>query len=68
MNLPTQVADAVHMAFQLFWAKSIKRVSPGALGMVLRGRPLADDDCRVIGEYFDFATWDGAWLLLTAEP
>ena len=60
--------NAIRETLQLFWAKGIKRVSPGALGMTLRRFPLEDDDCARIGDYFDFCRWDGAWLVLTAEP
>jgi len=46
-------------ALQLFWDKGIKQVSPGALGMVIRGDPFDDDYGELVTkQYSEFCKWE----------
>lgn len=62
------MSDEVKAALQLFWDKDVKKVSPGALGMTLQGKPLEDDEARMVAERFPFARWDGTWIVLEGRP
>ena len=59
--------EQVIATLQLFWDKDVKKVSAGALGMVMGG-PMEESVAQLIAERLPFARWDKGWIILETEP
>ena len=66
------MSDAILMVLRSFWDASVKRISPGALGMQLRGAPLDPRDAQTIAGLLPGARWEpnlvDGWIVLTVRP
>ena len=50
-------------ALRKFWDKGVLRVSPGALGMVMQGRPFEREDLESAVKATEGIRWDGDWIV-----
>ena len=70
--MSSDVAAAVRRELQAFWDADVKKVSPGALGMALQGRPLKAEEAEWIANSMSFAHWEpnlvDGWIVLDADP
>ena len=48
---------------RLFWDKDVARVSPGALGMVVRGKPYEKREIEAVVAQTEGVCWDGEWMV-----
>jgi hypothetical protein len=55
-------SDLVKM-LRLFWKRGVARVSPGALGMQVRGKPYEKSELKDIVQRDPGVKWDGDWMV-----
>ena len=48
---------------RLFWDKNVPRVSAGAFGMVVRGKPYEKSDLEWLVSVTDGVRWNGEWMV-----
>ena len=48
---------------RLFWDKNVPRVSAGAFGMVVRGRPYEKEEMDWCVSMTEGVRWDGDWMV-----
>ena len=56
-------SELIMVTMKLFWNKGIDKVSPGAFGMVTRGKPYDKAELEYAVNRCPGVKWDGDWIV-----